>query len=118
MMAWGFREYDNYDLIEKGRKVADVPVWYGVDKTVPMVVAQDVVRTVKKSQKGQIKLIMSYDKPVKAPVQMGQQLGVLKIEIPDRETTEVPLIAGQTINKVGLWGKIVANVKYLLTGEM
>ena len=118
MMAWGFREYDNYDLIEKGRKVADVPVWYGVDKTVPMVVAQDVVRTVKKSQKSQIKLIMSYDKPVKAPVQMGQQLGVLKIEIPDRETTEVPLIAGQTINKVGLWGKIVANVKYLLTGEM
>ena len=118
MIAWGFREYDNYDLIEKGRKVADVPVWYGVDKTVPMVVAQDVVRTVKKSQKGQIKLIMSYDKPVKAPVQMGQQLGVLKIEIPDRETTEVPLIAGQTINKVGLWGKIVANVKYLLTGEM
>ena len=118
MMAWGFREYGNYDLIEKGRKVADVPVWYGVDKTVPMVVAQDVVRTVKKSQKGQIKLIMSYDKPVKAPVQMGQQLGVLKIEIPDRETTEVPLIAGQTINKVGLWGKIVANVKYLLTGEM
>lgn len=118
MMNWAFREYDNYQLIEKGRKVADVPVWYGTYKTVPMVVSEDVVRTFKKSLRNQVKLIISYDSPVKAPVQMGQKLGVLKIEIPDEAITEVPLIAGQTINKVGLWGKIVANIKYLLTGEM
>lgn len=118
MMSWAFREYDNYNLIEKGRKVADVPVWYGTDKTVPMVVSEDVVKTIKKSLRNQVKLVVSYDKPVQAPVQMGQKLGVLKIEIPDTAVTEVPLIAGQTINKVGLWGRLAANIKYLLTGEM
>ncbi len=118
MMSWAFREYDNYNLIEKGRKVADVPVWYGADKTVPMVVSEDVVKTIKKSLRNQVKLVVSYDKPVQAPVQMGQKLGVLKIEIPDTAVTEVPLIAGQTINKVGLWGRLAANIKYLLTGEM
>lgn len=118
MMSWAFREYDNYNLIEKGRKVADIPVWYGTDKTVPMVVSEDVVKTIKKSLRNQVKLIVSYDKPVQAPVQMGQKLGVLKIEIPDTAVTEVPLIAGQTINKVGLWGRLAANIKYLLTGEM
>ena len=118
MMNWAFREYDNYNLIEKGRKVADVPVWYGTDKTVPMVVSEDVVKTIKKSLRNQVKLVVSYDKPVQAPVQMGQKLGVLKIEIPDTAVTEVPLIAGQTINKVGLWGRLAANIKYLLTGEM
>lgn len=118
MMSWAFREYDNYNLIEKGYKVADLPVWYGVDKTVPLVVSQDVVKTIKKSLRNQVKLIASYDKPVKAPVQMGQQLGVLKVEVPGTEMVEVPLVAGQTINKVGLWGKIVANIKYLLTGDL
>lgn len=118
MMSWAFREYDNYNLIEKGRKVADVPVWYGTDKTVPMVVSEDVVKTIKKSLRNQVKLVVSYDKPVQAPVQMGQKLGVLKIEIPDTAVTEVPLIAGQTINKVGLWGRLAANIKYMLTGEM
>lgn len=118
MMSWAFREYDNYNLIEKGRKVADIPVWYGTDKTVPMVVSEDVVKTIKKSLRNQVKLVVSYDKPVQAPVQMGQKLGVLKIEIPDTAVTEVPLIAGQTINKVGLWGRLAANIKYLLTGEM
>ena len=117
MMSWAFREYDNYTLKEKGTKIADVPVWYGVDKTVPMVVSEDIVRTIKKSLRNQVKLVVAYDKPVKAPVQMGQQLGVLRIEIPDVDTKEIPLVAGQTINKVGMWGKIVANLKYLLSGE-
>ncbi len=118
MMSWGFREYDNYNLAEKGKKVADIPVWYGTSKTVPLVISQDVVKTIKKSARNQVKMIVSYDKPVKAPIQMGQQLGVLKIEAPDMQTTEVPLVAGQTINKVGLWGKMVDNLKYLLTGDM
>lgn len=117
MMSWAFREYDNYNLMEKGRKIADVPVQYGVNTTVPLVVSEDVVKTIKKSQRNQVKIIASYDKPVRAPVQMGQQLGVLKIDVPGANTVEVPLVAGQTINKVGLWGKIVANVKYLLTGD-
>ena len=118
VMSWAFREFDNYNLIEKGRKVADLPVQYGVNKTVPLVVSKDVVKTIRKSLRNQVKLVVSYDKPVRAPIEMGQQLGVLKVEIPGAEVMEVPLIAGQTINKVGLWGKMVDNVKYLLTGDL
>ena len=59
-----------------------------------------------------------YDKPVKAPIQIGQQLGVLRVEAPEAEIKEIPLVAGQTINKVGLWGRMTANVNYLLSGEM
>ena len=98
-------------------KIADIPVWYGVDKTVPMVLSEDVVKTLKKSVRNDVKMTASYDKPIKAPVNMGQQLGVLKIEIPDTAVYEVPLVAGQTINKVGFWGKMKANIKYLLMGD-
>lgn len=117
MMSWAFREYDNYKLKQKGDKIADIPVWYGESKTVPMVLSEDIIKTLKKSVRNDVKMIASYDKPVKAPVNMGQQLGVLKIEVPDVKTYEVPLVAGQTINKVGVWGKIKANIKYLLMGD-
>ena len=117
MMSWAFREYDNYTLKKKGDKIADIPVWYGVDKTVPMVMSDDLIKTIKKSDRNQVKMTAVYDRPVKAPVKMGQQLGVLKIEIPEKQVIEVPLVAGQTINKVGFWGKIKNNVKYLLAGE-
>lgn len=117
MMSWAFREYDNYKLKQKGDKIADIPVWYGESKTVPMVLSEDIIKTLKKSVRNDVKMIASYDKPVKAPVNMGQQLGVLKIEVPDVKTYEVPLVAGQTINKVGVLGKIKANIKYLLMGD-
>lgn len=117
MMSWGFREYDNYVLKNKGDKIADVPVWYGTDKTVSMVVQDDIVKTIKKNKRNLVKMTAVYDKPVKAPVEMGQKIGVLKIEVPEENVQEVPLVASQTINRVGFWGKICKNVKYLLSGE-
>ena len=118
MMSWAFREYDNYTLVKKGDKLADIPVWYGTDKTVPLVANEDIIKTLKKSQYNQAKVTIIYDKPVKAPIEMGQQLGTLKVEIPNMATEELPLVAGQTINKLGLRGKFLANIKYLMSGEM
>ena len=117
IMSWGFREFDNYTILKKGAKVADIPVWYGVSKDVPMVVSEDVVRTLKKSKSDEVKLIASYDKPVKAPVKAGQQLGVVKVELPGQDTLEVPLVAAADVAEVGLWGRIRKNLSYLLLGS-
>ena len=118
MMSWGFREYDNYTFKRKGDKIADLPVWYGTDSTVPMVVSEDAIMTLKKNLRSGVKVTAVYDKPIKAPVQIGQKLGVLKIEAPEHEAKEIPLVAGQTINRVGFLGRIRSNFKYLLSGDM
>ena len=116
IMNWGFREFDNYTLLKKGAQVAEMPVWYGTDKTVPMVVAEDVVRTVKKSRYSKIRITAVYDKPVKAPVEVGQQLGVARIEVPGDAPVEIPLVAAKAVKEVGLWGRVRKNLQYLLTG--
>ncbi len=116
IMSWGFREFDNYTILKKGAKIADMPVWYGVEKDVPMIVSEDVIRTLKKNKSGDIKLIASYDKPVKAPVKAGQQIGLIKAEIPGQPALEVPLIAAADVPEVGLWGRIRKNITYLLLG--
>ncbi|MBE6447786.1 MAG: D-alanyl-D-alanine carboxypeptidase [Alphaproteobacteria bacterium] len=117
IMSWGFREFNNYKLLNKGHKVADIPVWYGVQPDVSMVVSEDVVRTLKRNQKNDVKLKASYDKPVKAPVKKGQQLGVVKVEIPNQPTVEIPLIAAADVAEVGLFGRIRKNISYLLLGS-
>ncbi len=116
IMSWGFREFDNYTILQKGAKIADIPVWYGTAKEVPMLVSQDVIRTLKKSKSDEIKLVASYDKPVKAPVKAGQQLGVIKAQIPGQPTLEIPLVAAADVAEVGLWGRIRKNISYLLLG--
>lgn len=117
IMSWGFREFDNYTILKKGAKIADVPVWYGNKNSVPMVVSEDIVRTLKKSKTDELKLTADYDRPVRAPVAAGQKLGVLKAEIPGSGMVEIPLIASENVGKIGWFGRIKNNLKYLLTGE-
>ncbi len=116
IMSWGFREFDNYTILKKSAKIYDMPVWYGTAKTVPMVVSQDVVRTLQKSRSDEIKLVAVYDKPVKAPVKAGQQIGVVKAEIPGQPDLEMPLVGAADVPEVGIWGRIRKNISYLLLG--
>ena len=116
LMSWGFREFDNYTIVKQGTKIATIPVWFGQADSVDMVVEKDVVRTMKKNKSDNVELTAVYDKPVKAPIKKGQQLGYLKAEVPGSGTVEIPLVAANDVAKVGLWGRICKNFKYLLFG--
>ena len=116
LMNWGFREFDNYDVLQKGQKVATVPVWFGTEPDVELLVSQDLVRTIARSDVVNTKLVAVYDKPVVAPVEAGQKLGVVRVEVPNMETIEVPLVAAKSVSELGFFGRIKENMKYLLFG--
>ena len=116
LMNWGFREFDNFKVLEKGQKVADMPVWMGQEDSVALVVQDDVLKTIARNKVLDTKMTVIYDKPAMAPIKQGEQLGVVKIEIPDMETVNVPLVAEKNVEKVGLLGKIKRNFRYLIWG--
>lgn len=116
IMNWGFREFENYKILKQGQKIAELPVWFGTEESIDLLVNQDVLRTIKKSKASKTKLTAVYDKPVKAPVKQGDRLGAVRIEVPGAETVEVPLIANKDIKKVGWFGRIIENFKYILFG--
>lgn len=117
LMSWGFREFNNYQVLTAGQKVAEVPVWFGTEKKVDLVVGESVKRTLRKSKAAKIKMMLSYDQPVKAPINKGDKLGAIRIEIPSQPVLEVPVIAAQNVAPLGFWGKIKENIKYLVAGK-
>ncbi len=117
IMNYGFREFDNYDVLAQGQKVADIPVWFGEQKEIGLVVAENLKLTLKKNKAADVKMTAIYNKPVKAPIKKGDKLGVVKIEIPGQPSIEVPLLADRDVAKLGLFGKISENLKYLIFGE-
>lgn len=117
IMNYGFREFDNYDVLAQGQKVADIPVWFGEQKEVGLVVAESLKLTLKKNKVADVKMTAVYDKPVKAPIKKGDKLGVVRIEIPGQPNLEVPLLADRDVAKLGFFGKISENLKYLILGE-
>ena len=116
LMEWGFREFNNYNLLNKGQTIAEIPVVFGSEKQVRLVVPETVKRTLKKSQAPKIKMTAVYDKQVKAPVAAGDKLGEVRIELDGQEMENLPLVADRNVEKLGFFGRIGQNLKYLLFG--
>lgn len=117
LMNYGFREFDNYNMLKAGDIMAAVPVWYGTEKTVNAVVADDIVQSVRRSQRQKYAMKVVYDEPLRAPVKKGDVIGKIKISMPDGGTMSYDLIAQKDVSELGFGGKFMANLKYLVFGK-
>lgn len=116
LMSWGFREFSNYTLLKSGQIIATIPVWQGSEDKINLIIDKNVRRTLKKSSVNKVKMTAIYDKPVAAPIKKGDQLGVVKIDIPGQKDLEIPLVADKDVKELGFFGRIRSNLRYLLFG--
>ncbi len=117
LLEWGFREFDNYNLFSGGDVVTNAEVWLGKRATVPLVIESDLTLTLPKRARRKMKVTVDYISPVPAPVVAGQQLARLTISAPDVEPIEIPLVAGTGSEQLGLIGRLMAAVNYILWGS-
>lgn len=117
LISWAFREFRNYSLFKAGATVREADVWLGDAASVPLVVPDDLMLTLKRTSRQRMKVTAKYDSPVPAPIVEGQRLGTLTVTAPDMEPVELPLLAGKTVNKLGAVGRVKAAFNYLLWGR-
>ncbi len=118
LMSWGFREFDNYALFKAGEEVSTAEVWLGKAENVALVVDQDLTVTFPNAARPEMKVSVAYDGPIPAPITEGDRLAVLKISAPGVETVEVPLVAGNSVEKLGFLGRLFAAVKHLIQEQI
>ena len=78
LLNWGFREFDNYRLLSEGKKVDTLPVWLGQEEAVEAVTDKEVLITMPRKYRNEIKAVVSYDGPIAAPVKKGSPQRILK----------------------------------------
>jgi len=116
LINWGFREFDNYSLFAAGETVEEAPVWQGVAKTVPLVLAEDLEVTLPRRSRKKMTVSVRQDGPIPTPIEEGQEVATLVVAAPGAETVEVPLRAGASVERLGLLGRFISNVKHLVLG--
>ena len=116
LIEWGFREYENYKIFEKEETVTDIDVWLGKDSRVSAFIKDEIKLTVRRTDSEKVKTTLHYEEPIAAPIKQGQIVGILKIKVPNQTLREYPLFAKQSIEKLGVWGRIMAAVNYLVWG--
>lgn len=117
LLDWGFREFDNYALFRAGDTVEIAPVWLGTMPTVEMKIGRDLHLTMTRKARKNMKVTVSYQSPLPAPIAAGQNVGTLSVEAPGFETITTPLTASQDIGQLGMFGRLGAALEFLLWGE-
>ena len=116
LIEWGFREFGNYALFRKGAEVETAEVWLGRAPNVGLVLDKDLVVTLPRRARQQLKVTVRYDGPVPAPIAAGQPIARLVLTAPDMAPTERPLYAASAIEGLDFFGRIETAVSYLVWG--
>ena len=116
LLDWGFREFSNYMLFDAGQTVGDAETWLGSSETVPLVAGKRLLATLPRTARDGMVVKVVYNGPIAAPINRGDEIAKLIVDVPGQPTQELPLLAGTDVDKLGFFGKIGAAVKYLLTG--
>jgi len=114
LLEWGFRNFKNQQILKEGQEVSTAKVWLGYKDEVSLVSDKDVIFSMPAFKDKDIKMKISYNEPIMAPINKGDKLAKLEISIPDQPASSVDLVAGEDIKIKGFFGRAITRFKYFL----
>jgi D-alanyl-D-alanine carboxypeptidase (penicillin-binding protein 5/6) len=105
LLNWGYTAYEGLKLFDANQPVLEPQVWKGSDKTVKLGQGQPIVLAVPAGGSSAIRTQVARPDPLIAPIQRGQQVGTLKILAGEQVLREVPLVALETVEQAGIFGR-------------
>jgi len=117
LLEWSFANFENVTLLHATDVAENAPVYLGARPSVPMVAGRDVVLTLPRSWRAHLHASIDYDGPVPAPVSRGDVVGKLVIGGEGVPPTEVPLLAGEDVPRLGVLGRAAAVLSHYATGS-
>ncbi|HKB96203.1 MAG TPA: D-alanyl-D-alanine carboxypeptidase family protein [Rhizomicrobium sp.] len=113
VMDLAFREFRSYPVLAANQVVGNVALDGGVQPTVPVTAAKPLSITMQVDSHANMKTVVKASPGLKAPVQVGQKVGVLVVTAPEFPDLTVPVYATQAVNEVGFIGKAWNSVQRL-----
>jgi D-alanyl-D-alanine carboxypeptidase (penicillin-binding protein 5/6) len=117
LLEWAFREFNDFRLLKAGDTVDQAEVWLGSEAKVPVTVEKDVVVTLPRAARRSMKATVHYDSAIKAPIAKGQTVGKLTVTADGVDPVEMPLVATQSVAKLGPIERIAVAAGYLVWGK-
>jgi D-alanyl-D-alanine carboxypeptidase (penicillin-binding protein 5/6) len=117
LALWALREWGDYRLFTAGADVEDAPVWLGARSTVALTLTHDLVVTLPRQARKDMKVTIDYRSPVPAPVEKGQAIGTLIVTAPGMTPHTVPLVAATSVGRLGPIGRVAALAGYFVWGN-
>lgn len=103
LLDYGFSTFSYTSLGKKGDVIKEEAVNKGLDKTVNLVLEEDVGKIMKKGSGTNIESEVSINENISAPINAGDVLGNVIYTCPDGSKMQVNLVAQNSVEKINLW---------------
>ncbi len=117
LLDWAFQKFNNYILFNAGETVDKAKVWLGKSSEVPLIIQKELKLTIKRNLRSKMKVILSLNSPIEAPIKKGDIIAKLKVVIPKQEQISIDLASGRTIERLGFMGRMHAIFTHLIWGH-
>ena len=116
LLEWGFHNFESEVLFAEGQTIADAKLYGGERGSVPLMADRVVDLMVSKVAQNKIIARVVYTGPVRAPVQQGQKIGVLRVWRGNALVLEVPLQAAESVGTGNLSQRALDAATELMIG--
>ena len=118
LFDWAYRDTKQIVILNKGQILVKSDVWLGNKKTVNLISGEKLLTSLTLKQQQNIEAKLVYKKPINAPLEKNQEVGKILIDIPNRQTIEIPLLAKDSIKKSNPLTRIFNALNYLIFGNI
>ena len=116
LLDLGYREFKSYQLLAAGESVGEADLFGGAKSKVALAVRDPVRMLMPISGRRDMKVTLSYNGPIKAPVEAGQEIGTLRVSVPGKPDKIVPVVAAEAVSSSGFFDNMVRGLVSLIFG--
>ena len=117
VISWALRNTNTYEIAKKEVPNFTFDVWLGKKNEVTGYVKEDLYTTIQKNELKDLKVLLDYTGPLKAPISKDQKIGNLIIKTGDEEKS-IPVYSSEKVKKVNFIKSLFLSFNYMIWGDV
>jgi len=117
MFRIAFTAFETRTFDKTDEPLADLPVWLGVQRSVPVAVKTPITVSAHKRAFQDMTTEIVYNGPLQAPLEAGTEIGTLVIKLPGQAPVSTPLVTTSKIDKLGFMGRVFEGLSRLMASD-
>ena len=118
LLTYGLTNFDTIEIYNEKNSFQDLDVWLGKKNKIKTHLKSNIYKTIKKARSKNLKVILDYDGPIKAPITKNQKVGEVKIYFKDSLIETLDLLASENIEEVNKFTKLMRSINFLIWGDV
>jgi len=118
LLTYGLTNFDTIEVYNEKNSFQDLEVWLGKKNTVKTHFKDNIYKTIQKARLRNLKVILNYEGPIKAPILKDQKVGEVKIYYKDNLVETLDLLASENVEEVNKFTKLIRSINFLIWGDV